>query len=98
MGPKSSPRRGRHTKCGRPRIASFYGAGYGGIHGDIVALLEATGRADDCHYWEIGHRIVEFEQSRQDRAGYGKALLKRRSTDLSRRFRRGFSEDSLKPA
>nr|WP_235660976.1 hypothetical protein [Cupriavidus necator] len=42
--------------------------------------------------------MVEFEQSRQDRAGYGKALLKRRSTDLSRRFRRGFSEDSLKPA
>ncbi|WP_042885437.1 DUF1016 N-terminal domain-containing protein [Cupriavidus necator] len=64
----------------------------------IVALLEATGRADECHYWEIGRRIVEFEQGRQDRAGYGQALLKRRSTDLLRRFRRDFSKRNLEPA
>ncbi len=46
-------------------------------------------------YWEIGRRIVEFEQGGQDRAEYGQALLKRLSADLSARFGRGFGVDSL---
>ena len=77
--------------------------GYSGIHGDIVALLEATWRAAarsvnalmTASYWEIGRRIVEFEQSGQQRAAYGQALLKRLSIDLSGRFGRGFSERNL---
>nr|WP_080745187.1 H-NS family nucleoid-associated regulatory protein [Cupriavidus necator] len=28
MGPRSSPRRGRHTKCGRPNFPLFYGWGF----------------------------------------------------------------------
>lgn len=77
--------------------------GYSGIHGDIVALLEASRRAAarsvnalmTASYWEIGRRIVEFEQGGQERAAYGKALLKRLSADLSARFGRGFGVDSL---
>ena len=77
--------------------------GYGGIHADIVALLDATRRAAarsvnalmTASYWEIGRRIVEFEQGGQARAAYGHALLKRLSADLSSQFGRGFSERNL---
>jgi len=76
---------------------------YPGLHGDIVALLEvARGAAArsvnalmTATYWEIGRRIVEFEQAGQQRAEYGQALLKRLSVDLSARFRRGFSRRNL---
>ncbi len=77
--------------------------GYNGIHGDIVALLEAARRAAarsvnalmTASYWEIGRRIVEFEQGGQERAGHGQQLLKRLSADLQQRFGRGFSVDNL---
>ena len=76
---------------------------YGRIRSDIVALLEASRHAAarsvnalmTASYWEIGRRIVEFEQGGQDRAGYGEALLKRLSVDLTKRFGRGFGVDSL---
>ena len=77
--------------------------GYGGIHGDIVALLEAARHTAarsvnalmTASYWEIGRRIVEFEQGGRDRAAYGQVLLKRLSVDLTNRFGRGFSERNL---
>jgi predicted nuclease of restriction endonuclease-like (RecB) superfamily len=77
--------------------------GYSGIHGDIVALLEAARHAAarsvnalmTASYWEIGRRIVEFEQGGQERASYGQALLKRLSVDLAQRYGRGFSERNL---
>jgi len=46
-------------------------------------------------YWEIGRRIVEFEQSGRQRADYGEALIERLSSDLSARFGRGFSRRNL---
>jgi len=46
-------------------------------------------------YWEIGRRVVEYEQGGKRRAEYGAALLKRLSVDLARRFGRGFSERNL---
>jgi predicted nuclease of restriction endonuclease-like (RecB) superfamily len=46
-------------------------------------------------YWEIGRRIVEFEQGGKERAGYGQALLLRLSNDLKTRFGRGFGVDNL---
>ncbi len=49
----------------------------------VNAILTAT-------YWEIGRRIVEFQQQGQDRAEYGDVLLKRLSADLTKRFGRGF--------
>jgi len=39
---------------------------------------------------EIGRRIVEHEQAGRSRAGYGAEILKRLSTDLGKRFGRGF--------
>ena len=79
------------------------GEGYSGICSDIVALLDAARRAAarsvnalmTATYWEIGRRIVEFEQGGQDRAVYGEALIERLSADLSARFGRGFSRQNL---
>ena len=78
-------------------------ADYAAVHGDIVALLESARLAAarsvnalmTAAYWEIGRRIVEFEQAGKERAEYGQALLKRLSVDLSARFGRGFSERNL---
>jgi len=45
--------------------------------------------------FEIGRRIVEYEQQGKARAEYGKGLLKRLSSELTAEFGRGFSEDNL---
>lgn len=46
-------------------------------------------------YFEIGRMIVEEEQNGQNRAEYGKSLLKDLSIGLTQKFGRGFSEDNL---
>ncbi|RDV00237.1 PDDEXK nuclease domain-containing protein [Trinickia dinghuensis] len=76
---------------------------YGAIHSDIVALLETARRTAarsvnalmTATYWKIGRRIVECEQGGAERAGYGQALLKRLSADLSAQFGRGLGTDNL---
>lgn len=76
---------------------------YASVHADIVALLEAARAAAartvnalmTATYWEVGRRIVEFEQGGQERAVYGEALIERLSADLSARFGRGFSRQNL---
>ena len=78
-------------------------AGYAGIHGGIVELLDAARHAAarsvnalmTASYWEIGRRIVEAEQQGKRRAGYGEQLIARLSADLTARFGRGFSPDNL---
>jgi hypothetical protein len=55
----------------------------------VNAILTAT-------YWEIGRRIVEFEQGGQQRAEYGEQLLAKLSVVLTARFGRGFSERNLR--
>ncbi len=78
-------------------------AEYAAVHTDIVALLESARRAAarsvnalmTASYWEIGRRIVKFEQGGQERAGYGDALLLRLAGDLSARFGSGFSRRNL---
>lgn len=47
-------------------------------------------------YWEIGRRIVEEEQNGQDRAEYGKYLLKDLAKILTAEFGNGFGETNLK--
>lgn len=78
-------------------------AGYVGIHGGIVQLLN-TARQEAARmvnafmtasYWEIGRRIVEAEQKGKRRAGYGEQLMARLSNDLTAHFGRGFSPDNL---
>lgn len=46
-------------------------------------------------YWEIGRRIVEFEQGGKGRAAYGEAPIERLAGDLTQRFGRGFSQQNL---
>ena len=78
-------------------------AGYVDIHTGIVELLEAARRTAarsinalmTATYWEIGRRIVEFEQRGEQRAGYGEALIRRLADDLTRRFGRGFGWRNL---
>jgi predicted nuclease of restriction endonuclease-like (RecB) superfamily len=45
--------------------------------------------------FEIGRRIVEYEQQGSERAEYGKALLRKLSLNLSEEFGRGFSHRNL---
>lgn len=47
-------------------------------------------------YWEVGQRIVEFEQRGESKAEYGIALLPQLSRDLTHRLGRGFSEENLR--
>src|SRR5438876_9942905 len=76
---------------------------YGGLIGGIAELLEAARRNAartvnalmTATYWEIGRRIVEFEQGGKDRAGYGEQLLDQLSVDLTSRFGRGFGRRNL---
>jgi hypothetical protein len=71
-------------------------AAYKGIHSDIIAILEISRRAAarsvnaviTATYWEVGRRVVEFEQGGENRAAYGQALLVRLSGDLTKRFGR----------
>lgn len=46
-------------------------------------------------YYEIGRMIVENEQNGQERAEYGKAVLKRLSAHLTQKFGKGFSVENL---
>ena len=46
-------------------------------------------------YYEIGRMIVENEQNGQERAEYGKAVLKRLSAHLIQKFGKGFSVENL---
>ena len=69
----------------------------------IGTLLEESRRsvvrAANCFmtatYWEIGRRIVEFEQGGKRRAEYGDELLERLSRDLTQRHGRGFGAVNL---
>jgi predicted nuclease of restriction endonuclease-like (RecB) superfamily len=78
-------------------------AEYVGLIGGIAELLEAARRTAartvnalmTATYWEIGRRIVEFEQGGEKRAEYGEELLQRLARDLSGRFGRGFSRQNL---
>lgn len=80
--------------------------GYEQILTDMVELLEAARRTSarsvnaimTATHWEIGRRIVEFEQKGAVRAGYGEQLLDRLSADLTSRFGRGFSRPNLNRA
>jgi predicted nuclease of restriction endonuclease-like (RecB) superfamily len=70
---------------------------------DIVSLLERARQSAvrtlnsvmTETYWEVGRRIVEYEQAGRKRADYGRVLVKRLGADLSRRFGRGFGWRNL---
>ena len=104
MTKKPTTKRATPAKTDQPvAVEDRVNADYVGIHGGIVTLLEQARRAAarsvnalmTASYWEIGRRIVEFEQGGTDRAAYGEALVKRLANDLSVRFGRGFSKRNL---
>ena len=70
-----------------------------GIGGLIDAARHAAVRVTNslmtATYWEVGRRIVEFEQGGRKRAEYGGELLEKLSHDLVARFGRGFGVDNL---
>ncbi len=76
---------------------------YNLLIGNISSLLESARRTSaravntilTATYWEIGRRIIEYEQSGEERAEYGHQLLKNLSYDLTKNFGRGFSADNL---
>src|SRR3954454_12488441 len=73
--------------------------GYGRLLGDMEQVVH-TGRKSavwavntimSAVYWEIGRRIVEFEQRGRPTAEYGERVINLLAGDLNRRFGRGFS-------
>ena len=76
---------------------------YLGLVKDLSGLLDEARRSSaravnavmTFTYWEVGRRIVEFEQGGEKRAEYGQELLRRLSGDLTQRFGRGFGPVNL---
>lgn len=77
---------------------------YGSILHSLFDLLDNARRASvrsvnaimTATYWEVGRRIVEYEQGGAERAAYGKRLIERLSADLGSQFGRGFSLMNLR--
>ena len=78
-------------------------APYEAVFGDVSKIIDAAresaarsvNAAMTAAYWLIGRRIVEFEQSGEDRAEYGAALIERLTEDLTVQFGRGFSSQNI---
>ena len=76
---------------------------YQAVFGDVSKIIDAAresasrsvNAAMTAAYWLTGRCIVEFEQSGEDRAKYGAALIERLAEDLTRRFGRGFSRQNV---
>ena len=85
------------------RSALSQDAPYQAVFGDVSEIIDAArdsaarsvNAAMTAAYWLIGRRIVEFEQAGEERAEYGAALIERLAEDLTRRFGRGFSLQSI---
>ena len=60
-----------------------------------LASARAVNSIMAATYWEVGRRIIEFEQEGKDRAAYGTRLIARLAGDLTRRFGRGFGAVNL---
>lgn len=77
--------------------------GYDDLLADLTQLLEDARRASvrsvnavmTATYWEIGRRIVEFEQGGKIKPAYGEEIIDRLADDLRARFGRGFSRSNV---
>ena len=76
---------------------------YDGLLSGAAALIEQSRHAAarvvnglmTATYYELGRRIVEFEQGGKERAAYGDEVIKRLAADLTKRYGRGFSRRNL---
>lgn len=92
-------------KSPRQQLPSPAGAtpGYDLLVSGIADLLEQSRRSAArsvnsilaATYWEVGRRIVLFEQGGKERAEYGEELLKRLGNDLGKQHGRGFGWRNL---
>jgi len=85
---KARSRNGMNYDVLLSRIADLFTKARHAAARSVNVILTAT-------YWQTGRFIIEHEQGGKQRAGYGEELLKKLSVDLSARFGRGFSVDSL---
>ncbi|MGZ8522206.1 MAG: DUF1016 N-terminal domain-containing protein [Candidatus Binatia bacterium] len=92
--------KGRARKKPAETAPTTYPMLIGGIGQLLESARHATARAVNslmtATYWEVGRRIVEFEQGGKKRAGYGEELLSQLAVDLTAQFGRGFSYTNLK--
>jgi len=65
------------------------------IHSARQSVVKSIDLIQVITNFEIGRRIVKFEQNGSTRAEYGKNLLKNLSSKLSAEFGRGFSQRNL---
>ena len=99
---RSEPSPNRHQSPQR-RSALSHDAPYQAVFGDVSKIIDAAresaarsvNAAMTAAYWLTGRRIVEFEQSGEDRAKYGAALIERLAEDLTAQFGRGFSSQNI---
>ena len=61
-----------------------------------ASIVRSVNWAMVLTHWEIGKRIVEEEQNGQERAVYGKFLIKNLSKQLTEDFGKGFDERELR--
>ena len=91
----------RQSSLRRPSLS--HDASYRAVCGDVSKIIDAAresaarsvNAAMTAAYWLVGRRIVEFEQSGEDRAEYGAALIERLAEDLTVQFGRGFSRQNV---
>jgi hypothetical protein len=91
------------AKRRRPEPVQVGEPDYQDLVGGIADLLEQARRAAarsvnsilTATYWELGRRIVEYEQGGRSKASYGEGLLRRHASDLTRKLGRGFSRQNL---
>ncbi len=103
-GKKPPPKSALTPKEPVPFAALGDERGYRGLLSGLSTLLEdarrGVARAANSilttTYWEIGRRIVAFEQGGKARAEYGEALLHRLADDLTAAHGQGFSERNLR--
>lgn len=94
----------RQNDKAKPEQCDKEPGNYDAIRAEIVGLLNAARAASarsvnavmTATYWEIGRRIVRFEQRGETRAEYGEQLIEQLAADLSEQFGRGFGRANLR--
>ena len=103
MGLPSNPEKPERRIVRKTVTTGELDAPYRAVFGDVSKIIDAAresavrsvNAAMTAAYWLIGRRIVEFEQSGEERAEYGAALIERLAEDLTARFGRGFSLQNI---
>ena len=84
-------------------IATKDQSGYNFLIDEVGILLEQARRKVTFEinsilvktYWEIGQKIVTFEQQGKEKAEYGRNLLTKLASDLTEKYGKGFSRDNV---